>query len=472
MQLLISIRKLSKLVNTIEKRIYASIFLIGILAIASIAGYFINADTLSVYLTGDNRSIYMLILSSLFNTSTMTLMYFVVFTILIPQNNIYYFNLKNLQVKEVDINITYFLTILTCTFLCIFITITTLNIPAYIANKVSVRIILLFYILNITQYLFILCILFIMYSFLNYLFRKFTFKFSLTQISIIVLSVMYIFKNIDFANMLENYMEFNYNINYLVAPFFTLFCDLGVKIDVNYIYIFIAIITVLCLLNITFHLKYISFESDNIVILKNMKMSNKSKNNIFIKELKLFFRSEQILLNYLILIIMPIFVKFNELYLAIYISLIPTLIPFAGIYSFGFELKYLSMYKSMNMNFKELIRVKYLSGIGISCIIYILVLLLIGINNIDLYNFINSTITLISMYSICYLAGIINPIDMNEPFSGAISFLLIWGIYLPIILLSQYIFTIPENIIIVINLIICIVCNILRDKIIKIKVMK
>gem|GEM_PF-4296843 len=405
-----------------------------IIFFAVISGYFLSNGVLELFLTGDNKAIYLLLISELVTASIFAFAFFVLIKCITPDENKLNKILSWLPIKvgyrQIGLNlpILFNITIGSLAFTY------SLFLPSMFMNKISILIIFLFMVILMIQVLLILFILSSLYNFSIYIFAKMKIPFSktlATSISILT-CVYYLFQFlIGYTDMLINYRLFDYNPLTIAGALFLLFFNKGEFVSINYLYIVAFFVIVPIIFIGTLFLKSPINEKNALKVFRKIPFSNFKICNLIIKEIKIEFRNEENFLFILLIVIgslvFRVFFGFTiaSKYTCIYLSILSTVISLS---SFGMEEHLIPFYRQLGINKYQYSITKVLGCIISSSILYLMLNIIMFSTQINISSFMLGFLMIISVDLILYLVGVIVPINgENAHLQGTSIFVVILG---------------------------------------------
>ncbi|OYP10941.1 hypothetical protein CG709_09045, partial [Lachnotalea glycerini] len=105
-------KSLAGFLDTTQKKVQIGILFILFFGICFFTGYLISGEILTLFLNGDSRALYLLLLSELITISFITVMFFILLRCLTPEQNTITRILICFPIKEIEKKIGYYLPVI------------------------------------------------------------------------------------------------------------------------------------------------------------------------------------------------------------------------------------------------------------------------------------------------------------------------------------------------------------------------
>ncbi|NQD53156.1 hypothetical protein HP440_21990, partial [Bacillus altitudinis] len=327
-------------------------------------------------LNGDERSLGLLVVSMAINASIFTSLLFVLIKVRTPEQDRFSMQLSWFPLSTFQKSLGYFIPMVTVVTGLVLFFIGILLLPNFIAQGIGIFFILTFFLMVLLQSLFVLTLLQLIYNVTYLLVLKLKLplqKFAAIFV-LLALVVAYGMTHFDINQIQQSYVQFDYHLMYFTAPFFLAAQGMS-PAGVNY-----AILILFILLSaggafISLALMPIMAEKKALTFLHKLPFSSSKKWSLIVKEIKSQVRNEENILNFLILLIVILFVRYQFAFRfegeAFFV--LCALAGLTAFNSFGNDKRMLGMYKTFGLRPWEVALYKFLG------------LLLVGVIQIVLF---------------------------------------------------------------------------------------
>lgn len=436
-------KEIRKILNTKTKIAISIIISLFLLFITSLAGYELTSITLSSFLNGDTRSLTLLTVSMFLNASIFTIVFFILFKTVASDYDRLSIQLSWLPVKSFEKNLGYFILFSSVIISLVFIIISLIILPAFLKSGVGIQFIFAFLLGLILQISFILFLTQGIYNLVNFIVKicKIPFTKLLTLFLLVFICLTYGLETIHIQKLLENYSEFDYNFMYLLTPIFLWIVQELTYMDVNIFLIFGVYVGVAIASYFSLFLMDTEKEKRSLKLLRFIPMPTSKLGALIVKEMKSQCRNEENLLNFILIVLLTILfsIKFSFDHQLVILFILSGTTGIIALNSFGNDLKMNSSYKLFGMTpwkvaFSKLVGLSILSFIQL--IVYCLILMYVP-ETIT----VSLQIILISINSIAlfYVAGMLIPLDKNNPYTGILAFSFLLCMLVPIFFIGNYV---------------------------------
>ncbi|RDY32209.1 hypothetical protein [Lachnotalea glycerini] len=468
-------KSLAGFLDTTQKKVQIGILFILFFGICFFTGYLISGEILTLFLNGDSRALYLLLLSELITISFITVMFFILLRCLTPEQNTITRILICFPIKEIEKKIGYYLPVIINIIFSSFLFVFIIYIPAMLVNKIDLMIIFGFIFCLLLQSIIITLFLFSIFNLLMFIASKIRIPYYKNIITTIIVFGI-VWYHIQFfevyENMLQSYSVYKFELITITAPFITLFSSQLPKIECNYLINVGFIVSIILIFFIVSSLSEKIEEERLFKIFKFIKFHKNKIVNIAIKEIKILARNEEIVMFNILACIIVILVR-KVLKLNISNSGIcmftGALSSFISIYSYGMEENLLPLYKNLGISYKQYTYGKLMGNIIVSLTIYIILSTILFTYPVNVFNILLGLITSCTGSIILYFIGLLFPLTSEKPFmQGLISIGIIFGM-IPILFIMSKLFQINKYILYVIIFFLMVTIYFMIFKITKLK---
>ncbi|MGE6630761.1 hypothetical protein [Bacillus sp. NPDC077027] len=435
-------QEMYKLFDTQTKRIIAILFVLFAVVMGALIGYSFTGVFMKAFLNGDERSLGLLAVSMAMNTSIFTSLLFVLIKVRTPEQDRFSMQLSWFPLTTFQKSLGYFIPMVTVVTGLVLFFIGILLLPNFIAREVGVGFISAFFLMVLLQALFVLSLLQLIYN-ITYLFVL-KLKLPLQKFAaifvVLTLIVAYAMTHFNLEQIQQSYLFFDYHLMYFTAPFFLATQEMSPE-GVHYTMLMIIIILSAIGAFVSLALMPIMAEKKALTFLKRLPFSSSKKWSMMAKEIKSQVRNEENILNFLILFIVILFVRyqFSFRFQGEAFFVLCAVSGLTAFNSFGNDKRMLGMYKTFGLRAWEVALYKYagLVAVGLlQVLIFMLATLTIPesvwVIPIGLAVLLNAT-------ALFYVVGILLPLDRNNPYTGIFSFGALILVMIPIVFIGNYV---------------------------------
>ena len=436
-------REMNKLMRDKWKKTLAISLFLLLLVMAGLSGYQLTKSILDSFLSGDYRSLMLLVISMLINTSIFSFLLFILFKAVTPEQDHFDLQIRWFPIRAFERQFGYYLPfVLAITVLVLFLMLIIL-LPAFINKSLSILFIMVFFVTVFVQSLFTLSIIQGIYHLIYALLKWFRVPFSkhLTLFFIILVGLQYGISTFDINTIIQSYQDFQYNLFYIATPIILLVIEEAIPMNVN-ILLVVTIIGIGCffpIIALFFPIK--QAEPLQWKFLSSVKAPKGKFSSMMLKELKSQIRNEDNVLMFLMIFVLLIVTRFyfdfsNQEYIPF---LLAGMTGLTALNSYGNDMQMFKLYRMYDLHIGTILFSK-LSALWMLSIFQFLVyyLIFIGISG-SFSQIIISLVILINATMILYLLGTIIPVHKTNPFMGLVSFSTLILVMIPLIFLLNQI---------------------------------
>ncbi|MCD7036037.1 hypothetical protein LRR81_17490 [Metabacillus sp. GX 13764] len=437
-------REAGKLLNNWYKVLIFALVLIFIIGLAGFAGYKLTSETLSAFLNGDRKTLSLLTLSMCLNASILSFVFFILLKSVTPDQDIFSHQLSWFPVRKAEKNLGYHIPLfLIISAMILFISAIILG-PAFLAKGLSPIIGFGFFLTVLLQSILAIAVLQFLYNLFYYISGKMQvpFKKFVSLFGVISVCFLYGMQSIKLESMLESYGNFDYNVTYLALPVFFLIAGGISAIKVNLGAAALMAAGILFLSFCTLFFSYDSMEKRPPVFLRFIKMPSHKYGAIFLKEIKMQTRNEENILNFLLMLVFVLILKFqfhlegNELVLLI----LSGVSGMVALNSYGNDKKLFLLYKSFHLHPGLLTASKFAGLAILSLLQFALFYAIMFHPEADHTGLWRTALIILNGAAVFFLLGTLIPIDRNNPYVGMLSFGFLILLLLPLSFIASYLF--------------------------------
>jgi hypothetical protein len=418
--------QIKHLLNTGTKKVLTALAGFTLLVIGMLSGYLLSNEILGLFLSGDDKSIYLLLVSESITISIIAFAIFVIVQFISPDDSTLSKILSWLPIKPFERKISRILPTFANITSCAMLFVVLLFMPSMFVRGISLDNIGAFVLCLFLQVLFCIMMLMSIYNILHFIasiikvpFAR-NIAFTITVIISLIFFIEFIF---SFSDFLVGYEKFEYNPLTLAVPIYLLFYNKLINIDVNY-WVFIAeIVGLIFVFVISILLQNSVKEKTALKVLRFVKFPRSKFVSLVCKEVKLQFRNEENFLLILLLILgsAVLRVKFGytteTLMSSICIALLST---FSSLSSFGMEQKLIPLYKQMGVK-SNFFSISKLVGCVFSSLVLYLSISAIMFSPINMLNIAIGLGIMICANIVLYFAGVVVPIGKENSYTQGLS---------------------------------------------------
>ncbi|MGE7924738.1 hypothetical protein ACQKND_16365 [Viridibacillus arvi] len=435
-------KEILKILDTKTKLFIAIIVAISILSISIFAGYQITSVSLKSFLNGDTRSIVLLTVSMYLNASILTIVFFIVFKAVTSDQDRLSIQLSWFPINSYEKNLGYFILFSSVILSLVFIIISIIMVPAFITQGVGVAFSLAFLLGLFLQITFVLFLMQLIYNSLNYLVKvcKIPFTKLLTLFLVILLCLTYGLETLSIKGMLKTFTVFDYNITYFLSPVF-----LGMIGELKYMKVNVLLtlggyIGTVILSYFSLFLINVRSENRSLKLLHFIPIPRNKLGALTIKEIKSQCRNEENLLNFLLIVMLVLLFNFkftlnNDLLILIILAGMTGIV---ALNSFGNDKKMNIAYKLYGIMPSKIVISKFM-GLCILAIVQLIFFCLLLLYVPEINNSLQIILITVNSVAVFYLAGIIVPLDKNNPYTGILAFIFLLSCLVPILFIGNYV---------------------------------
>ncbi|WP_353856604.1 hypothetical protein [Bacillus sp. Bos-x628] len=435
-------QEMYKLFDTQTKRIIVVLFFLFAVTMGAMIGYSFTGVFMKAFLNGDERSLGLLVVSMAMNASIFTSLLFVLIKVRTPEQDRFSMQLSWFPLSTFQKSLGYFIPMMTVVAGLVLFFIGILLLPNFIAQGIGISFILAFFVMVLLQSLFVLALLQFIYNMIYVLVLKIKLplqKFAAIFV-LLALVVAYAMTHFDINKIQQSYVQFDYHLMYFTAPFFLATQGMSPQ-GVNY-----AILILLILLSaggafISLALMPIMAEKKALTFLNKLPFSTSKNWSLVVKEMKSQVRNEENILNFLILLIVILFVRYQFVFRfegeAFFV--LCALAGLTAFNSFGNDKRMLGMYKTFGLRSWEVSLFKFV-GLLMVGFMQIAVFMLTTITLPEsIWTVVIGIAVLFNATALFYVVGILLPLDRNNPYTGIFSFGALILIMIPIVFIGNYV---------------------------------
>lgn len=455
---------LKKFLDSKTKKSVAGFVGICILAVGILGGYLISNEVISLFLSGDSKSIYLLIISSCLTVSALTFGFYAVFSFISTENSSLETILEWMPIKNIYKKVGLILPKLFNIAICVMVFAGIVFFPAMFANHVSIGLILLFFVILLFQCIFSLLLIetiFHAFVFITFFLRIPYFK-NISLSFTIILICFHLVKTLrSYTDYLIDYKTFSYNPIYTSSGLYAIISKSDLEVNISVFYYFAIIAATVFMFLLVMSVDSSKCEQRPITFLRKWKFNQNRFKTLIMKEFKSNVRSEDNFLLVLLVVLASLIcrIKFGyntDSFTVVHIiAAVSTLSVFS---SYGFDMKYIRLYRQLGVNHKLLYITKFIGAIIFSVIIYILLNLIFFNSLTGIKNAMIGILLLLLYASVFNFVGIIIPKNPEVPTAQAAGIITILLIFLPSYYLLTNIVHITGNVKIIFAIAVCVCC--------------
>ncbi|KAA0839769.1 hypothetical protein QNH18_05055 [Bacillus paralicheniformis] len=433
-------KEMGKLLNTGTKKMIAALFLILAIAMGSIIGYSFTGMFLSAFLNGEIRSLGLFVISMFMNVSIFTFVFFILFKVRTPEQNSFSMQLSWFPLTAFERSLGYFIPFAgAVSFLVLFI-MSILLIPNFVASGVGFWFAFTFFALLFVQIIFFFSLLNLVYNLVYMVILKFGFPLQkfFSMFVLVVLAVIYGFTSFDLGKIQNAYSTFDYNLTYFAAPLFLVLNGQSAGAGIILVVLILAAAVTASFMSL--NVVPILTEKKSSKLFSFIKIPSSKPLSLAVKEIKSQARNEENILNFIFLLLALCFLKYKfqfgftgESYLVL--GGVTGIIAFN---SYGNDLRMMQVYKAMHLKITTVLWSKYLG----LCVLGLIQLCLFSVLTWTFPEsfavFVKTIAVLLNAIAMFYLAGIIFPLDRNNPYMGIFSFGMLLIFMIPLFFIVNY----------------------------------
>lgn len=413
--------------------------------IAGLAGYKLTSTMLNSFINGDMRSLYLLAISMFLNSSIFVFMFFVFFKSITPEQNQFTIQLNWFPLKRYERNLGYHTPlIIIISFLVLFIDCIVL-IPSFISSRLEIEIFIFFFVFLFLQILFISFCMNLLYNVFKFIVLKLKLPFQkfITLLIVMIISSYYMISNTSINGLMDSYMTFDYNLAYFMAPSFIKSVGKINFSDANILVIFSVFLLISLLYFLSMFLSEESQERTSSKALEFIPIPKKNKFfAIVVKEIKTQARSEENVLNFLIFVVIGLFLRFMvdiSSFNSIIMLLLSGFCGMIALNSFGNDQRYYPVYKIFNLKSLQLMLSKTFAQIILAFSSFLFITVIVLNLQFDINSLEKNILVLANSTVLFYIMGLLLPVGYKNPYMGILSFSILIFVLLPIVFILSYI---------------------------------
>lgn len=400
---------------------------------ACLVSYFFTNEILSLFLSGELRLIYLLLLTSMVSISSFSFAIFAFINNVTPEQNIVTRLLSCFPIRTINRRLGYYapqvLIIVSSSLLFGLI----LYLPSMIFNKISFGIIASFYICIFLQSIFITILLFFIYNVLFFITQKIKLPYhkNITLIILTFISILYVFSYFGKINDLAiNYNTFSYNLLNITAPIFLSLLGIHNFVSVNYLLVAAIVIMFFIGFYLSLLIRDCPEEKNPSKIFWFIPMPKNKFISMVLKEFKVQIRNEEIIVFNIFILIISLMLRFRfnlTLTTPLVIGVCAAISGSSAINSFGIEKDMLPLYKTTGVRLITYIISKLLGSFLLSLTMYAALLIILFSPSVSITSVVSGILILLTTVLILYLIGVIFPVSNQSPpyMQGILVFLMI-----------------------------------------------
>ncbi|WP_144516524.1 hypothetical protein [Bacillus sp. WP8] len=435
-------QEMYKLFDTQTKRIIVVLFFLFAVTMGAIIGYSFTGVFMKAFLNGDERSLGLLVVSMAINASIFTSLLFVLIKVRTPEQDRFSMQLSWFPLSTFQKSFGYFIPMVTVVTGLVLFFIGILLLPNFIAQGIGNFFIFTFFLMVLLQSLFVLMLLQFIYNITYLLVLKLKLplqKFAAIFV-LLALVVAYGLTHFDISQIQQSYLQFDYHLMYFTAPFFLAAQGMSPE-GVNY-----AILILFILLSaggafLSLAMMPIMAEKKALTFLHKLPFSSSKKWSLIVKEMKSQVRNEENILNFLILLIVILFVRyqFGFRFEEEAFFVLCALAGLTAFNSFGNDKRMLGMYKTFGLRSWEVALYKFI-GLLLVGVLQIVLFMLTTLTLPDqIWHALIGAAVLCNATALFYIVGILLPLDRNNPYTGIFSFGALILLMIPIVFIGNYV---------------------------------
>ncbi|KXZ20536.1 hypothetical protein AXI59_07565 [Bacillus nakamurai] len=434
-------KEIHKLLNTGTKKGLAILCLLLAISMGAIIGYSFTGIFLSLFLNGDVHSLGLFVVAMFMNTSIFTFVFFILFKVRTPEHHSFSMQLSWLPLTVFQRSLGYYIPFAGAVASLVLFIIFILLIPNFIASGVGIRFVFSFFVILFVQIIFFFSLLNLVYNLVYFIILKFGFPLQkfFSIFAVVVLATFYGITFFNITKIQHAYLTFDYNMTYFTAPLF-LFLN-GQKPDVSYLIVILVLIGTVVASFLSLNFVPILTEKKASKLFSFIKMPYSKPLSLMVKEIKSQARNEENILNFIFLLLVLCFLKYRfqisfsgESYLVL--GGVTGMVAFN---SFGNDQRMMPVYRALHLKMTTVLWSKYFGLCTLGILQLCLFSLLTSTFPESLLVFLKTLVVLLNSIAVFYLAGIIFPLDRNNPYMGIFSFGMLFLILIPLFFIGNYV---------------------------------
>jgi hypothetical protein len=422
--------------NTVSKKVLVVTILLFLLAMGILCGYLLSNEILKLFLSGDEKFIYFLLMTEISNISTLTFVFFMLFEFVSPDSGELSKILRWLPIKPFERKISEILPTFINITACSMLIEVLIFIPPMFINRIYLGNIGAFLLCIFLQIIFCIMILMsvfnILYFLLSVVKTPFARNFAFTITGIVYMIYLAEF-TLSLTDFLTSYEKFEYNPLTLASAVYLIFYNSSLGVNVNF-FIFAAIVAAIVLIFVgSILLQSSARENTALKTFRFIKFSDSKFLSLVLKEIKLQYRNEENFLLALLLILGSVLLrlKFGYTTATFLMSIsIGFLSSFPALNSFGSERKAIPVYRQIGVK-SNIFSLSKLTGCICSSLILYTLISAIMFSAVNMLNILIGLAVLIYANNVLYFAGVLSPIDKDNAYMQGVLILIIILIALP-----------------------------------------
>ena len=440
---------LKKFLDTATKKIIAASIIICVLVFGVIGGYLLSNEVVSLFLSGDASSVYLLVISQSLTAFIMTVAFFAVFSFISSDSSTLEQVLSWMPIKNIYRKLGIILPQMLNIIMCVMILMIILYLPAMFVNQVSIGVILTVLASSFIQSVLSLLLIETFYHifvFITYhlhipYFLNISLSFS------IILSSLYVFMQLkNYSEYLTDYQAYSYQPIYIGSGIYAMPFRKQLSVSINPLIYFLIVAGIIAAFLLAVSTDRSKCEQRPLKLLQNWRFTSNKAQTLLMKELKFNVRNEDNFLLILLILLAAILCRmkfgFNteNLTVVIVLAAVSTLPVFN---SYSLDLKYIRLYKQLGVSPLLLYVTKLLGALIYSAFIYI-ILNMIYFSSFNGLKYSLLGVIFLLVFSVSFnFMGILIPKNPEVPTAQAAGIITVLLIILPLF----YVFTriIPLN---------------------------
>lgn len=434
-------KEIHKLLNTGTKKMLALSFLLVAIGVGAMVGYSFTGMFLSSFLNGDKGPLGLFVISMLMNASIFTFVFFILFTVRTPEQNSFSMQLSWSPLTPFQRSLGYYIPFAGAVACLVLFIMFILLVPNFIASGVGIRFTAAFFAALFVQIIFFFSILHLVYNLAYIVILAFGFPLQkfFSLFALIALAVYYGLSSFDVERIQNAYLSFDYNLTYFAVPVFQLLN--GQEAGFGAAAVLTVMAAAVSASFLSLNLVPILTEKKSSKLFSFLKIPSAKSLALTVKEIKSQARNEENVLNFIFLLLAFCFLKYKfqlgftgESYIVL--GGVTGIVAFN---SFGNDKRMMPVYKALHLKMTTVLWSKYLGLCALGLVQLCTFSLLTWTFPDSFAVFWKTMAVLLNSIAVFYLAGIMFPLDRNNPYMGIFSFGMLLLFLIPLFFIGNYV---------------------------------
>lgn len=433
-------KEFTKLIDTFPKLLFLLLFVLTMCVIGAYISYQITSDIVQVFLTYGMRTTLPLALAV--NMSFFTVVLFIIFKMLTPDDDMYSKMFAWLPINTFEKNLGFFVPYLLVVFIIVNFLLTLLFFPSLYVNNYGWGNILLTYLVINIQVFLILSSANIIYNILFYITNKLKIPFNKNLTIILMLTILFYYYTANYIDV-QNYLTGKFTVDFfsLMTTIFAAATDSAENISYLLFLSFMIFVIAITLNFLSFYMISTNIEKQ---YMKSLQLT-KFKDNIFINLIKKEILCQSRDINNLLTLITTISIiflvklnfghEFNEIIL--FAS--SAIVGLAAFSSYANSRSYLPLYKIYNLSNLKVHSAKLLGLIQLAIFQFAFISIITFSIVDDWHVYLYSFKTTIGSTLIFFILGTLFPVSKNSVLTNVLTIVVLIIIAFPMLIIVNYV---------------------------------